>query len=105
MTFDAMEVWLAAVKAHEGCATQSFGDDDQAAAAVIAQAFAGIVAERDALRDQLAKAEGALQFYAREYTWKSATSYMCGHGAIACSAMVDQGGKARAYFAAQEPKP
>ena len=48
MTFDAMEVWLSAVKAHEGCATQSFGDDDQAAAAVIAQAFAGIVAERDA---------------------------------------------------------
>lgn len=52
------------------------------------------------IADRLSVMEEALRFYAKEYNWQSATSYMCGHGAIHCNAMADKGTKARAALAA-----
>lgn len=51
----AVELWHAAYDSFENCATQSFGDDDKAAALTIQRAFE----ERERkLREQLARYEG-----------------------------------------------
>ena len=47
---------------------------------------------------EIARLREALQFYAREYNWKSCGVYMCGHSNPS-SAEIDRGNKARAALA------
>ena len=62
----AGEVWEKAFGAYEGCATQSFGDDDQAATAIIQQAFDAREAAKDATIAELGAEVGRL----REDEWR-----------------------------------
>ena len=49
----------------------------------------------EALEAENERLREALQFYAREYNWKSSGVYMCGHSNPS-SAEIDRGNKARA---------